>query len=125
MFDLIMLKLTGKARDVVKVSIYSCPNLSATNLPIAVFDKLKDPFSELLYSNFPPKDFYSTIPSADEDVMDYLICLNKSICVLLMASRLQATVSDPAPLSTDHPTIEPGVQLVMAMFSKVLSLCNP
>lgn len=79
MFDLIMSRLTGKARDVVKVSLRSRPELSATDLPTAVFDILKGNFSELSYSNLPMKDFYSTIPHADETAMDYWIRLNKSI----------------------------------------------
>ncbi len=79
MFDLIMLRLTGKARDVVKVSLRSRPELSATDLPSAVFDILKGNFSELSYSNLLMKDFYSTIPHAGEGAMDYWIHLNKSI----------------------------------------------
>ena len=79
MFDLIMSRLTGKARDVVKVSLRSRPELSATDLPMAVFDILKGNFSELSFSNLPMKDFYSTIPHADEGAMDYWIRLNKSI----------------------------------------------
>lgn len=66
MFNLIMSRLTGKARDVVKVSRRSRPELSATDLPTAVFDILKGNFSELSYSNLPMKDFYSTIPRANE-----------------------------------------------------------
>ena len=79
MFDLIMSRLSGKARDVVKVSLRSRPELSATDLPTAVFDILKGNFSELSFSNLPMKDFYSTIPRADEGAMDYWIRLNKSI----------------------------------------------
>ena len=79
MFDLIMSRLTGKARDVVKVSLRSRPELSVTDLPTAVFDILKRNFSELSYSNLPMKDFYSTIPIAGEGAMDYWIRLNKSI----------------------------------------------
>lgn len=79
MFDLIMSRLTGKARDVVKVSLRSRPELSAADLPTAVFDILKGNFSELSYSTLPMKDFYSTIPRAGESVMDYWIRLNKSI----------------------------------------------
>lgn len=79
MFDMIMSRLTGKARDVVKVSLRSRPELSTTDLPTAVFDILKGNFSELSYSNLPMKDFYSTIPHADESAMDYWIRLNKSI----------------------------------------------
>ena len=79
MFDLIMSRLSGKARDVVKVSLRSRPGLSATDLPTAVFDILKGNFSELSFSNLPMKEFYRTIPRADESAMDYWIRLNKSI----------------------------------------------
>lgn len=79
MFDLIMSRLTGKARDVVKESLRSCPEMSAADKPTAVFDILKGNFSELSYSNLPMKDFYSTIPRAGESAIDYWIRLNKSI----------------------------------------------
>lgn len=79
MFDLIMSRLTGKARDVVKVSLRSHPEMSAADKPTAVFDILKGNFSELSYSNLPMKDFYGTIPRAGESAMDYWIRLNKSI----------------------------------------------
>lgn len=79
MYDLIMSRLTGRARDVVKVSLRSRPELSTTDLPMAVFDILRGNFSELSYSNLPMKDFYSTIPHANESAMDYWIRLNKSI----------------------------------------------
>lgn len=79
MYDLIMSRLTGKARDVVKMSLRSRPELSATDLPTAVFDILKGNFSELSFSNLPMKDFYSTIPHANEGAMDYWMRLNKSI----------------------------------------------
>lgn len=79
MCDLIMSRPSGKARDVVKVSLHSCPELSATDLPTALFDILKSNFSELSYSNMPMRDFYSTIPHASDSAMDYWSRLNKSI----------------------------------------------
>lgn len=63
----------------MKVSLRSHPELSASDLPTAVFDILKGHFSELSYSNLPMRDFYSTIPHANESAMDYWIRLNKSI----------------------------------------------
>lgn len=47
MFDLIMSRLTGKARDVVKVSLCCCLELCGPDLITAVFDILKHNFSEL------------------------------------------------------------------------------
>lgn len=63
--DLIMSRLAGKARDVVKVSLRSRPELNASELPSAVFDILKRNFSELAYSNMLMADFYNTVPRAD------------------------------------------------------------
>lgn len=79
MFDLIMSRLTGKARDVVKVSLRCRLELSGDELITTVFDILRRNFSELTYSSLPMKDFYSTVPRASEDAMDYWIRLNKSI----------------------------------------------
>ncbi|KAK0146302.1 hypothetical protein N1851_014385 [Merluccius polli] len=79
MYDLIMSRLTGRARDVVKVSLRSRSGLSASDLPLAVFDILKRNFSELSYSSLPMRDFYSTVPRVGESAMDYWIRLNKSI----------------------------------------------
>ena len=78
-YDLIMSRLTGKARDVVKVSLRCRPDLSGSELISAVFDTLKHHFSELTCSNMPMRDFYSTVPKNCEDAMDYWIRLNKSI----------------------------------------------
>lgn len=77
--DLIMSRLTGKARDMVKVSLRSHPELSGAELPDAVFDILKRHFSELICSSLPMRDFYGTVPRAGEEAMDYWIRLNKSI----------------------------------------------
>lgn len=77
MFNLIMSRLTGKARDVVKVSLRSRPELSGAEMLTAVFDILKCNFSELTFSSLPMKDFYSTVPRAGEDAMDYWIRLNR------------------------------------------------
>lgn len=81
MSDRIMSRLTGKARDIVKVSLRSRPVLLASMAPTAVFDILKRNFSELTYSNMPMADFYGTVPRAGEGVMDYWIRLNKAIDV--------------------------------------------
>ena len=79
MFELVMSRLTGRARDVVRVSLRSRPGLDTANTPAAVFDILKSNFGELAYSNLPMRDFYSTVPRAGESAMDYWIRLNKSI----------------------------------------------
>lgn len=79
MFALLMSRLTGKARDVVKVSLRCRPELSGNELLTCVFDILRSNFSDLTYSSLPMKDFYSTVPRPDENAMDYWIRLNKSI----------------------------------------------
>lgn len=95
--DLILSRLAGKARDVVKVSLRSRPELSASDLPSAVFDILKHNFSELAYSNMPMADFYNTVPKANETPMDYWIRLNKAIDVAdECLRRRNKSVEDPA-----------------------------
>lgn len=78
-YELIMSRLTGKARDVVKVSLRCRPDLSEGGLITAVFDILKRNFSAVTCSNMPMRDFYSTIPRSGEDAMDYWIRLNKML----------------------------------------------
>lgn len=79
--ELIMSRLAGRARDVVKVSLRSRPSVSPAQLPTMIFDILKRNFSELTFSNMPMKDFYGTVPSESETAMDYWIRLNKAIDV--------------------------------------------
>ena len=95
--DLIMARLTGKARDVVKVSLRSHPELDSSEFPTAVFDILKRNFSELTFSSLPMKDFYSTAPRAGEDMMDYWIRLNKAVDVADECLRRRGkSVEDPS-----------------------------
>ncbi|KAL0148047.1 hypothetical protein M9458_056662, partial [Cirrhinus mrigala] len=95
--DLIMSRLAGRARDVVKVSLRSRPELSASELPSAVFDILKHNFSELAYSNMPMADFYNTVPRTNESPMDYWIRLNKAIDVAdECLRRRNKSIEDPA-----------------------------
>lgn len=95
--DLIMSRLAGRARDVVKVSLRSRPDLSASKLQSAVFDILKHNFSELAYSNMPMADFYNTVPRANESPMDYWIRLNKAIDVAdECLHRRNKSIEDPA-----------------------------
>ncbi|CAI5671585.1 unnamed protein product [Oreochromis niloticus] len=79
MFAILMSRLTGKARDVVKVSLRCRPELNGNDLITSVFDILRSNFSDLTYSSLPMKDFYSTVPRPGENAMDYWIRLNKSI----------------------------------------------
>lgn len=81
MYDLVMGRLTGKAKDIVKVSLRSQPELLTSITPATVFDILKRNFSELTYSSIPMADFYATVPKAGEGAMDYWVRLNKAIDV--------------------------------------------
>lgn len=42
----------------------------------------------------------------------------------VMVSPPPATFSDPDPVATEPPATKPGVQKVVAVFDKVISLCN-
>lgn len=86
-FDLVMSRLMGKARDVVKVSLRCHPTLSDAELMDVVFDILKRNFSELTFSDLPMKDFYNTLPFLGEDAMDYWIRLNKAMDVAIECLR--------------------------------------
>lgn len=81
MSDVIVSRLMGRARDIVKVSLRSNPGLRPDQNTMAVFDILKQNFSDLTYSSMPMADFYNTLPRAGEGVMDYWIRLNKAIDV--------------------------------------------
>ena len=96
MGSFIISRLTGKARDMVKVSLRSNSQLSSCS-PTSVFDILKRHFSELTYSNMPMRDFYNTVPMAGEGVMDYWIRLNKAIDVADECLRRRGkSVEDPS-----------------------------
>ncbi|KAI5614528.1 interleukin-1 receptor accessory protein-like 1-A isoform X1 [Silurus asotus] len=96
-YDLILGRLAGKARDIVKVSLRSAPGRTTTVPSSTIFDILKRNFSELMYSNMPMADFYNTLPKADESPMDYWIGLNKAIDVADgCLRRRNKCVEDPA-----------------------------
>ncbi|XP_056149571.1 uncharacterized protein LOC130124156 isoform X2 [Lampris incognitus] len=95
--DLIMSRLSGKARDVVKVSLRSHPGVIPAELPTTIFDILKRNFSELTYSSMPMKDFYGTVPRVSESAMDYWIRLNKAIDIADESLRRRDnSVEDPS-----------------------------
>ncbi|KAJ8355229.1 hypothetical protein AAFF_G00084320 [Aldrovandia affinis] len=95
--DLIMSRLAGRARDVVKVSLRSCPRVSPAELPTTIVDILKRNFSEITFSSMPMKDFYATMPRDSESVMDYWIRLNKAIDVADECLRRRGKgVEDPS-----------------------------
>ncbi|XP_066497033.1 uncharacterized protein [Hoplias malabaricus] len=94
--EFIISRLTGKAKDMVKVSLRSNTLLNSSS-PTSIFDILKRHFSELTYSNMPMRDFYNTIPMAGESVMEYWIRLNKAIDVAdECLKRRGKSVEDPS-----------------------------
>ncbi|KAJ8367449.1 hypothetical protein AAFF_G00317690 [Aldrovandia affinis] len=95
--ELIMSRLAGRARDVVKVSLRSCPRVSPAELPTTIVDILKRNFSEITFSSVPMKDFYGTMPRDSESAMDYWIRLNKAIDVADECLRRRGKgVEDPS-----------------------------
>ena len=78
-YDVITSRLMGKARDIVKVSLRSNAEVDPYSCPTAVFDILKQNFSDLPYSSMPMADFYSTLPRMRESALDYWVRLNKAI----------------------------------------------
>lgn len=93
-FDLMMSRLIGKARDVVKVSLRCRPELRDTERMDVAFDILKRNFSELMFSDLPMKDFYNTLPLSGEDAMDYWIRLNKAMDVATECLRRRGRLAD-------------------------------
>ncbi|CAF91604.1 unnamed protein product, partial [Tetraodon nigroviridis] len=69
-FNLLLSRLSGKARDVVKVSLRCRHNVCGDELIDAVFDILKRNFGELLCSNLPMRDFYNTVPRVGPELPD-------------------------------------------------------
>lgn len=95
-FDLVMSRLLGKARDVVRVSLRCSAGLASRGTRSAVFDILKRNFSELTYSSMPMRDFYNTVPCYGESAMEYWIRLNKAIDVVEEClQRQQRVLKDP------------------------------
>lgn len=78
-FILLLSRLNGKTRDVVKVSLRSRQDLAGDELLDAVFDILKCNIGELPCSNLPMRDFYNTVPRAGEIAMDFWVRLYKPI----------------------------------------------
>lgn len=73
--EVVMGRLMGKARDVVKIGLRSNP--PANTSPDVVYSILTQYFSHTS-SCLPLQDFYSTLPSQRESPVDYWIRLNKA-----------------------------------------------
>ena len=75
--EVVMGRLMGKARDVVKIGFRSDPLLETSCTPDVIYNILKQYFSDTS-SCLPLQDFYSTLPSQRENPIDYWIRLNKA-----------------------------------------------
>lgn len=72
-------RLMGKAKDIVKITLRSNPLLRPHENPKVVTDILKQHFSGVSCSSMPLADFYSTVPMAGENPVEYWIRLNKAV----------------------------------------------
>lgn len=72
-------RLMGKARDIVKITLRSNLLLKPHENPKVITDILKQHFGGVSCSSMPLADFYSTVPVAGEDPVEYWIRLNKAV----------------------------------------------
>ncbi|XP_034085573.1 uncharacterized protein LOC117555027 [Gymnodraco acuticeps] len=75
----IMSKLMGKAKDIVRITLRSCPSMKPQDNPQLIYDILRQHFSDVTYSCMPMADFYSTVPVAGESSVEYWLRLNKAV----------------------------------------------
>ena len=75
--EVVMGRLMGKARDVVKVGLRSDPSLQSSCTPEVMYIMLTQYFSNTS-SCLPLQDFYSTLPNQRENPVDYWLRLNKA-----------------------------------------------
>ena len=75
----VLSKLSGRARDVVKVGVRSRPHISLSGGPEPIFEILKQHFSETVTSGMPLADFYATLPKEGKDPFDYWLRLNRAM----------------------------------------------
>lgn len=73
----ILLRLRGRAKDIVKVGIRNCGEDSKQH-PDIIYSILRQYFSVKLCSPIPMADFYNTLPSVGEDAFEYWLRLNKA-----------------------------------------------
>lgn len=94
--DEIMSNLTGRAKDIIKITLRSNPLLQPQKDPRVVTDILKQHFSDLTYSSMPLADFYGTLPVPGETAMEYWIRLNKAVDIADECLRRQGrSIEDP------------------------------
>ena len=72
-------RLMGKAKDIVRITLRSNPSLKPHENPKVITDILKQHFGGVSRSSMPLADFYSTVPVAGENPVEYWIRLNKAV----------------------------------------------
>lgn len=87
--DEVLVRLMGKARDVVRVGICSNPSVDLSHGPGPVFNILKRHFSDTAFSSMPLADFYATLPLAGEQPFDYWLRLNRAMDVAVDCLKRQ------------------------------------
>ncbi|KAK2866158.1 hypothetical protein Q7C36_002214 [Tachysurus vachellii] len=70
--------LRKRAKDIVRITLRSNTSLRPSENPKVIFDILKQHFSEARFSYMPLADFYSTVPVAGENPVEYWVHLNKA-----------------------------------------------
>ena len=114
-------KLRGRASDVVRVGLRNKPTLNLQSGPQAIFDILKQHFSDSVTSFMPLADFYDTKPSYTETAVDYWIRLNKAIDAAVEGLKRQDK-------TLDNPSREVTVMFITHCPDPELSLvfsCKP
>lgn len=82
-------------KDIVKITLRSNPSLKPHENPKVVTDILKQHFSSVSCSSMPLADFYSTVPVAGENPVEYWIRLNKADAAEESLSRQGRYIDDP------------------------------
>lgn len=112
----VMSKIMGRARDVVRVGLRSDSKIDLSQGPGPVFDILKQHFSDVVYSDMPLADFYSTLPLTGERPFDYWIRLNRAIdvaedCVRRQGKKLEDPAREVTAMFIRHCP-DPGLCLI-------------
>lgn len=114
--DEVMSKIMGRARDIVRVGLRSDATIDLSKGPGPIFDILKQHFSEIVYSDMPLADFYSTLPLAGEKPFDYWIRLNRAIevaedCVKRQGKKMEDPAHEVTAMFIRHCP-DPGLCLI-------------
>ncbi|KAK0151741.1 hypothetical protein N1851_006950 [Merluccius polli] len=114
--DEVLSKLMGRARDVVRVGLRSDPRIDLSQGPGPIFDILKQHFSDIVYSDMPIADFYTTLPLTGEKPFDYWIRLNRAIdvagdCIRRQGKKLEDPAREVVAMFIRHCP-DPGLCLI-------------